>query len=103
MSKELTENGKNGTIRDGSYYVITTYNESPDVYIATSGILWHNRFNPIWESELKEILAPVPSYDEIKRLQEQLHEANEVIDACCSLPETNWVVIDSYKEKWGVK
>lgn len=75
--------------------------------------------------------TPVPSYDEYKRLvrkidesdeelknlackndtlamengklKEQLEEANEVIDACCSLPETNWVVIDSYKEKWGVK
>ena len=102
MTKTLTEQWREGTLSDGCYYV-KDCDGTINWFVAQNKILWRDLNNPIYASERIEVLSAVPSYDEYKRLQEQLKEANEVIDACCSLPETNWIVIDSYREKWGVK
>ena len=98
MSKTLTEQWKNGELKSGMYYWKLPNNET---FMAT--LYKMDEYKQTKDASKIVCLAPVPSYDEYKRLQEQLKEANEVIDACCSLPETNWVVIDSYKEKWSVK
>ena len=60
-----------------------------------------------------KVLAPVPSYDEIKRLQKQLNEANVVIKWYDGLEKMliGWELCtgqkkgtaEKYLEKWGVK
>ena len=126
MTKTLTEQWREGTLPDGYYYTKGAFDD--DIYISHLDYeIEEDKRLPV-----EEVLAPVPSYEEYKELvsktdklekmafhytpeewntmmrmvehlQEQIKDANEVIDACCSLPETNWVVIDSYREKWGVK
>lgn len=59
---------------------------------------------------LKEYEAhkePLPSYDEYKRLQEQLNDANDIIDFYFpKIKKINSICIEPlklYRKKWGVK
>lgn len=123
MTKTLTEQWREGTLPKGNYYiVITGITEKKqimiDYYIPE---LHHFEIKP--SDCILEVLAPVPSYDELKRLQEQLKEANEVIKHYAN--DENWcdyyddddekmtkaIYIDCngalkaslYLKKWGVK
>lgn len=103
MSKELTEKWKNKELKDGDYYVINKAGDIVcDYYIE---ILGH--FDSVLTENVKEVLAPVPSYDhfsqlvkKVERLQEQVKEANEVIKWYAQ-PDTGSA--KDYLEKWGVK
>jgi len=99
MSKELTEKWKNGELEDGYYYVKVSWGIEEDVcqdYYFSMRDEWEIHIN----DRIKEVLAPVPSYDKVKelkednrflksgietrdkqieRLQEQIKEANSVI------------------------
>ena len=72
MSKELTEKWKNGELENGYYWCRLLDNEV-DVFMCHL-VAGHFEF-----STIKEILAPVPSYEELQKLKEQLQEANEVV------------------------
>lgn len=99
MTKTLTEQWREGTLPLGTYYIVNKNGyEEIDESVAV-GELWNN-------TDLKEVLAVVPSYDEYKRLQEQLNEANKLIKW---VVKTSWSGnqeeddFDRYLEKWGVK
>lgn len=98
MSKELTEQWRNGKLPVGSYYINLVGDvERVDFF---EGLKWERTE----EFGIEEVLAPVPSYDYIKRLQEQLKEANEVIE---SLRTYDFTVDDEnaeyYQVKWKVE
>ena len=122
MSKELTEQWKKGELLAGLYY-----------FRKTDGLIeieFHDDYRGFCTQEeyIKEVLAPVPDYEEyediiqqnvnqesaietyieeIKRLQKQLNDANDIIDFY--FPKTkkiNSVCIEPlklYRKKWGVK
>lgn len=137
MSKELTEKWKKKELKDGDYYVLNKAGDIVcDYYIE---ILGH--FDSVLTENVKEVLAPAPSYDEykelvkksdkldkimsdavtnqgdcqqivednlnrqIKRLQEQLNEANDIIISIAVMPRfpINPELCREYLEKWGVK
>lgn len=73
MTKSLTEQWREGTLPLGTYYILNINGvEEIDKSVAI-GELWNN-------TDLKEVLAPVPSYEEYKKLKEQLKYANKIIE-----------------------
>lgn len=67
MSKELTEQLRNGTLEDGLYYALTStfrFNEEAVIERAINGVLYIN--NGIVDFNVKEVLAKVPSYEQDK-------------------------------------
>ena len=111
MTKSLTEQWREGTLKDAEYYVKNKSNNVVvDYYCETT-----KSFATVFPFNVKEVLAPVPSYEEYKellrhselsrnlvyevlvnqkeynelldkakentRLQEQLNEANELLKA----------------------
>lgn len=84
MTKTLTEQWRDGTLPLGTYYILNIYgDEEIDMSVAV-GELWNN-------TDLKEVLAPVPSYDEYKQLvsnsdesptEQVLNLQNMVEDEC---------------------
>lgn len=99
MTKTLTEQWRDKELKDGDYYVLNKSGHIVcDYYIE---ILGH--FDGVLTENVKEVLAPVPSYDKIKRLQEQLKEANELLKSLTPLDrwqdDSN---VNSYLKKWGL-
>ena len=68
MIKDLTEQWKNGELENGEYYVQTTLEVEKLEYIKE-----HNGFGYDETEWVEEVLAPVPSYEEIQELQEYKH------------------------------
>lgn len=98
MIKTLTEQWREGTLPRGSYYIrIITGIEKSDFFEGKKFCFWT-------DYEVEEVLAPVPSYNEYKRLQEQIKEANTVICGLYHLTtdkkEASGVVCD-YLVKYG--
>lgn len=138
MSKELTEQWWNGTLNGGIYYLLlrdgTTVKDKTVYIVGEKQFRWHySSFDFV-----KEVLAPVPSYDEWaelqeasdglsktmfkslmdrfvkadeerERLEEQLKEANEVIEnmKLCMDDKYDYDCVaedvDIYLEKWGLR
>ena len=104
MSKELTEKFKAGKLPLGYYYVdnyIGWSKEVERIIIKYTGLETE-------QAQAKEVLAPVPSYDEIKCLQEQLKEANAIIEDMrpfiqASMSRQTFTRILNYEDKCGVK
>lgn len=112
MTKTLTEQWRNEELPIDLYYIIDKLGRETignDCGIRDMMVDAFNGGNIF----IKEVLSPVPSYDEYQKLQEQLNEANEVIKKYMTLG--NWydfynegpgMVADDmqkYLEKWGVK
>lgn len=123
MTKSLTEQWREGKLPIGKYYIKIKwwgcdgkwhYEKEEDI----------DYFDGDWrfyqDDAVAEVLSPVPSYDEHKRLQEQLNDANETIKEAQELcPDKNVMlmcnparpsfgmmtndVLTKYLEKWGVK
>lgn len=74
MTKSLTEQWREGTLEFGFYYV-SFPNEEPQIY---SSEYLKNYVN-VKDGDNIEVLAPVPSYDENKKLKEQLEIAKIVL------------------------
>ena len=98
MTKTLTEQWKKKELKDGDYYLLNKAGDIVcDYYIE---ILGH--FDSVLTENVKEVLAPVPSYDvwknikeqwkvaipQIERLQEQLNEANTILKSYAN--RDNW-------------
>lgn len=120
MTKTLTEQYKNKEL-SGWYYVKAKDGSINHWLLFTDSVEFET------DKDIKEVLAPVPSYDhfsqlvkKVERLQEQLKEANEVIklygtpiyiekhrDEKCVvteiIPYTDQTRAKDYLEKWGVK
>ena len=100
MTKTLTEQWKKKELKDGDYYLLNKAGDIVcDYYIE---ILGH--FDSVLTENVKEVLAPVPSYDEVKRLQEQLKSANNAMKAMLPFAHNySKERIEKYLKKWGVK
>lgn len=110
MTKTLTEQWREGTLPDGAYYILVDKYEQNEPEIDV-GVCYNSNFE--WWI-VKEVLAPVPSYDEnkklqeqnadlsktIERLQEQLKEANEII---ANFRTYDFTVNDENAEEYQVK
>ena len=109
--KSLTEQWRDGTLDGGIYYLLlndgTTVTDKTVYIVGEKQFRWHfSSFDFV-----KEVLAPVPNYDhfsqlvkKVERLQEQLNEANEVIE---SIRTYDFTVDDEnaeyYQVKWNVE
>ena len=107
MSKELTEKWKAGKLKQAFYYL-----KFPDMDISEIYTLYDmEKFRYVKDSDKIEVLAPVPSYDEYKKLQEQLKDAEEALrfyDSKDFHYEVDGVVMGAepahkYFVKWSVK
>ena len=78
MTKTLTEQWRNGTLEQRYYYVKYFGNgQKPFVEIELKNFLLD--LVKVKDSDKIGVLAPVPSYDEYKRLQEQLAIATKAL------------------------
>lgn len=120
MTKSLTEQWKDGTLTEGDYYILTTGLKIKDPIISYYEKEL-SQFDGLCNCSIKEVLAPVPSYDEYKELKEErdyfqktmfernanINELQERIkEAEYILDEMGWAdrgLIDDYFEKWGRK
>lgn len=73
MTKTLTEQWRDGTLRGCFYWKL------PNGNICTAYTDTMMDIKNVRDSDEVEVLQETPSYVEYKRLQEQLNEANEVI------------------------
>lgn len=111
MTKTLTKQWREGKLPRGHYYCKLYYNDfEPRIQECVKSRYDSKSCIPMsCGCEGEEVLAPVPSYDEYKRLQEQLSEANEVIEnmKLCMDDKYDYDCVaedvDIYLEKWGVK
>lgn len=122
MTKSLTEHWREGTLESGMYYWQLPNDET---FMAT--LYKMDEYKQTKDASQIVCLAPVPSYDEcrelldlnvyekdrkkvmgmedkIKRLQEQLKEANEIIEAFRTYDFTvDDENAEAYQVKWNVK
>ena len=75
MTKTLTEQWKDMDLADEHLYYWRMPNGEVRI-MSKTGVC---SYKLCYDGGEIDILAPVPNYDEYKRLQEQLNEANEVI------------------------
>ena len=129
MSKTLTEQWREGTLPEGYYY--TKLND--DNGTIDMDYCWDDGcFQDHFDNMVEEVLAPVPTYEEFqsyekcadmlidvnkkwgktikenKRLQEQLKEANAIIEDMrpfiqASMSRQTFTRILYYEDRWGVK
>lgn len=93
MSKELTEQLRNGTLEDGLYYALTStfrFNEESVIERAINGVLY---INGVVDFNVKEVLAKVPTYDQfsqlLKKIEELGKENSELVQKVHILNEAN--------------
>lgn len=114
MTKALTEQWKNGELEGGHYYLLM---KDGSTRIAnTVYVVGEKQF--YWENTsidfVQEVLDPVPSYEKVKKLKEQIKEANECIEdkylwtcSACSLLGSCMSCgnryFGRYIKKWGVE
>lgn len=122
MSKELTEKWRNGTLKEGAYYILVDKYEQNEPEIDV-GICYNSNFE--WWI-VKEVLAPVPTYEEwvktgtwytekshnellkkIEKLERRLKEAEKVIkfyaDAQPLTEEEKQMSAEKYHLVYGLK
>ena len=93
MSKELTEQWRNGTLEENMYYV-----KLPEEIIIAN-IYQLKQLDLVNDADEIEVLAPVSSYDEYKRLQEQIKDYEKTLNRYAKYRSEAKKVL----EKWGVK
>lgn len=107
MTKSLTEKWKDGTLPTGLYYIINLNGKEEIDHCFTIGEFWFN-------TDLKEVLAPVPSYDhfsqlvkKVKKLKKQMKEYEKCLMAIRDRgTEKDFDCIlsaDIVLQKWGIK
>ena len=79
MSKTLTEQWREGTLPKGLYYTRSSSGRKGFSFHTGSK---RNMFSPYdrMAHQIEQVLAPVPSYDEYKRLQEKLRIATKALE-----------------------
>lgn len=73
MSKELTEQWKNGTLPENWYYIHLKSNCGNIDCITINYCDEDGVFEEYPDEDIKEVLAPVPSYDEYNELVQKTH------------------------------
>ena len=83
----LTEQWRKGELKEGFYYINDSNKDvSIDYYLCD---YWERHF----DSEILEVLAPVPSGEEWQQLKEQLSIAIEALEC---YKQENWTYADEY-------
>ena len=77
MTKTLTEQWREGTLQEGWYYTIITGFTDKEKMMIDYFIPELNHFEIKPTRCIKEVLAPVPSYDEYNELVQKIHILNE--------------------------
>ena len=91
MTKTLTEQWRDKELKDGDYYVLNKAGDIVcDYYIE---ILGH--FDSVLTENVKEVLAPVPSYEEYKRL---VSNSDESVTRCRQLEKKIFIATKALKE-----
>lgn len=127
MTKSLTEKWKDGTLEGGFYYILVDGEKYPLIDHTDYNLLSHQVEWKIFDWHgVKEVVDEVPSYSEyqalkyncetihtcwkganekIKKLQEQLKEANDIIISVAAMPRfpVNPELCREYLKKWSVK
>lgn len=83
MSKELTEQWRNETLEEGWYYVLYVDGSDSDCDY-WNGLEWHFDYPPV-----KEVLAPVPTYDQFVELTEKSNQFSQMEKKVHILNEAN--------------
>lgn len=65
MTKSLTEQWKDGELPVGTYYILDSEGQAVIDKSVCIGELWDN-------TDIKEVLAPVPSYDDVKEMSQKI-------------------------------
>ena len=92
MTKELTEQWKNGTLKTGSYYIrIITGNEKSDYFEGKKFCFWS-------DYEVEEVLAPVPSYDHFVELTEKANQFSQMVKKVDELEKENAELLEKIEE-----
>lgn len=100
MSKELTEKWKAGELKEGYYYI-----KYEDNYIGIAfACEWIGRYEyPCvgfeFEEDIEEILAPVPSYEELQRLESDSLAKKEGEEIVAELNYKNKELLKRNKEQ----
>lgn len=126
MTKTLTEQLRDGELPPGKYYIKTKwwgcdgkwhYEKEEDIDYLDGDWRFYQ------DDSIVEVLAPVPSYEEVNKLQEQLKEANDLLkglydDSPCQFDHNgycqehgstdgNYICVQGelkeYLERYGVK
>ena len=107
MSKELTEQWRNGTLEAGWYFL-----EFKNGAILPVNYCGFNReFDFVWDWEISKVLSPA-SYShfveltkKVKKLEQQLKEANEILRWAESKVAWGFEItpIEKYFRKWRIK
>ena len=110
MTKILTEQWRDGKLPRGHYYCKLYYNDfKPRIQECVKSRYDSKSCIPMsCGCEGEEVLAPVPSYEELQELKEQLQEANAIIKDMrpfiqASISRQTFTRILNYENKWGVK
>lgn len=108
MTKTLTEQWKNGTLPENWYYIHLKSNWGNIDCITINYCDKDGVFEEYPDEDIKEVLAPVPTYDQfveltkkVDELKQQLKEANKIIKKLYK--ESGNPIGCNYLEKWGVK
>lgn len=87
-SQDLTEQWKNGELESGYYYIVTKYVEFPNRidFYNSSAAAWSYHSSIV----VQEVLAPVPSFEEWRRLQSSwVDEMGKAVDLQKALEWSN--------------
>ena len=105
MSKTLTEQWRNGTLHDGYYYV-----KFPEEGVEIVNTYMLKQLCLVRDADKSEVLDPVPTYDEYKRLQKRIEISTKALKEIqeytkeYSLPSyTGMLCHKALKEMKGVK
>jgi len=101
MTKTLTEQWRGVKLPQSCYYIKNQDDEEHIAYdVGLNDIMFDGKFVFV-----QEVLAPVPSYDEFKRLQEQIKELKYYRDrahkALCEISSLSEKEMDSGKA-WDI-
>ena len=83
----LTEQWKKGEIPEGFYYVKSNWSDAVEVRYVHNGI-----------DDWKEVLAPVPSYEEYNRLKEVERKKGKLVNVNYKIKQENQQLKDLLKE-----
>lgn len=88
-SQDLTEQWKNGELKDGHYYVKTETGDSYVFYIDDDSYMY---------DDMEEVLAPVPSYEELQELSNKYDSLQERLFAQAPIHLENQQLKELLKE-----
>lgn len=102
MSKELTEQWRNGKLEQKYYYVKYFWNgKKPFVEIELKNFLLD--LVKVKDSDKIEVLASVPSYDEYNKLVQKMHILEKQLEIATKALEALETKSDNFDDRRGIQ